>query len=243
MLKKLGYLFFSYYNFIKLFINIESFKSLNKADSDMSFINKTNQNQHVQSFQKMTMYADKFQGSLRAMGPDSQLKMTTLNSSQNNKTSFQPKMNPINSIKNNQTTMLNPNSSIYTPTNMGLWDVMKSTNSSSSSTNKNEFDFDSLNHHQTGIQQQLMKLSEKKVEVTDTFSLFAPTPQSNVSSSTPNSVSPPPFVSADKSLRAQLLAQNFNPKLVDDVLNKYKGESDIDKLIFLARGISFSSDF
>ena len=151
MLKKLGYLFFSYYNFIKLFINIESFKSLNKADSDMSFINKTNQNQHVQSFQKMTMYADKFQGSLRAMGPDSQLKMTTLNSSQNNKNSFQPKMNPINSIKNNQTTMLNPNSSIYTPTNMGLWDVMKSTNSSS--TNKNEFDFDSLNnHHQTGIQ-------------------------------------------------------------------------------------------
>ncbi len=85
------------------------------------------------------------------MGPDIQLKMTSLNSSQNNKTSFQPKMNPINSIKNNQTTMLNPNSSI---SNMGLLAVMKSTNSSSSSTNKNEFDFDSFKHYQTGIQQQ-----------------------------------------------------------------------------------------
>ena len=71
----------------------------------------------------------------------------------------------------------------------------------------------------------------------------------NNSSSSSSSVSALPSQSSLSNcnsigqLRVQLILHDLNPKLVDDVLNKYKGETDIEKLIFLARGISFLSDF
>jgi len=200
---------------------------------------------------------------LRAMGPDSSMKMSSIGSMQSmngsNKSSINhSKMNSINvaaaQIKNNSS--FNQNSFNYSP-NM-LWDnVMKGNNNVSGIKNKNDFDFESL-HHQTGLQHQQSfqqletqqnnqkmlktKLNESKQnDISETFSLFAPT-QATGSSSTPTSVSPP-LGNSGENLRAQLISQNLNPKLVDDVLNKYKGETDIEKLIFLARGISFSSDF
>jgi len=236
--------------------------ALNKADSELTFINKTNQNQHVQSFQKVGLYGEKLH-ELRAMGPDSSMKMSSIGSMQSmngsNKSSINhSKMNSINvaaaQIKNNSS--FNQNSFNYSP-NM-LWDnVMKGNNNVSGIKNKNDFDFESL-HHQTGLQHQQSfqqletqqnnqkmlktKLNESKQnDISETFSLFAPT-QATGSSSTPTSVSPP-LGNSGENLRAQLISQNLNPKLVDDVLNKYKGETDIEKLIFLARGISFSSDF
>jgi len=238
--------------------NSEQTWSLNKADSDLTFINKNNQNQHVQSFQKIGLYSDKLH-ELRAMGPDSSMKMSSINGS--NKSNIQhSKMNHLNSsavqMKNNSS--YNQNSFNYSP-NM-LWDAMKAGNVNNNKS-KNDFDFESLNH-QTGVQQQQQsyqqlesqhnnqnlvknKLNESKQnDISEAFSLFAPPQAHTGSSSTPASVSPTLSNSnSGENLRAQLISQSLNPKLVDDVLNKYKGETDIEKLIFLARGISFSSDF
>ena len=193
-------------------------------------------NQHIQKqYQKINLFSDKLQDSsrlieLRAMGPDTQLKMSSMNNSNKN---LQQK------IKNNY----NQNSSCYTP-NL-IWDMKPST---ATNKTKNDFDFENLNH-QTGVQhfndnhqnqqQQLKnKLNENKsTDLSEAFSLFAQSSQTTATqSSTPTSVSPPLMAN---SLRAQLIATNLNPKLVDDVLNKYKGETDIEKLIFFARGISF----
>lgn len=205
--------------------------SLNKADSVM--------NQHIQQqYQKINLFSDKLQDSsrlieLRAMGPDTQLKMSSMNNSNKN---LQQK------IKNNY----NQNSSCYTP-NL-IWDMKPST---ATNKTKNDFDFENLNHqtgaqhfndnHQNQQQQQQIiknKLNENKfTDLSEAFSLFAQSSQATATqSSTPTSVSPPLMAN---SLRAQLIATNLNPRLVDDVLNKYKGETDIEKLIFFARGISF----
>lgn len=236
--------------------NSEQTWALNKADSDLTFINKTNQNQHVQSFQKIGLYSDKLH-ELRAMGPETSMKMLSLNGS-NKSNIHHSKINHLNSaaIQMKTSSVYNQSSYNYSP-NM-LWDAMKS-GSASNNKSKNDFDFESLNH-QAGVQQQSYqqlesqnnnqnivknKLNEsKKNEISEAFSLFAPIQSHNGSSSTPASVSPTLSNSnSGENLRAQLISQSLNPKLVDDVLNKYKGETDIEKLIFLARGISFSSDF
>lgn len=196
-------------------------------------------NQHIQQqYQKINLFSDKLQDSsrlieLRAMGPDTQLKMSSMNNSNKN---LQQK------IKNNY----NQNSSCYTP-NL-IWDMKPST---ATNKTKNDFDFENLNHqtgaqhfndnHQNQQQQQQIiknKLNENKsTDLSEAFSLFAQSSQATATqSSTPTSVSPPLMAN---SLRAQLIATNLNPRLVDDVLNKYKGETDIEKLIFFARGISF----
>lgn len=262
---------------------------MNKADSDLTFMNKNNQSQHMATqFQKMSLF-EKLQDSsrglteLRAMGPDTALKMSSLNTAsaaaaaKNLQQKIITQTTALTSNNNNNhknQSNYSANTSLYTP-NI-LWDVMKTTsNANNSSTKaKNDFDFESLNH-QTGVQQQFQqqldnqsassfindlndsnkkllksKLNDKSADLSgEPFSLFAPASKSvttatNVTSSvstTSASVSPP--LASANSLRAHLIAQNLNPALVDDVLNKYKGETDIEKLIFLARGISFSSDF
>lgn len=222
-------------------------------------MNKNNQSQHIATqFQKLSLFGDKLQDAsrglneLRAMGPDTALKMSSLNSASVTTSNASAAKNLQQKLlTKNQSSFTN--SSCYTP-NL-LWN--------------NSSNFESLNH-QTGVQQQqfqldnqsnafindlnesnkkIIKTNNKSNDLSEPFSLFAPSQSQTVTtsvintnnSSTPSSVSPP--LTGTNGIRAQLIAQNLNPKLVDDVLNKYKGETDIDKLTFLARGISFSSDF
>jgi len=239
--------------------NTEQTWGLNKADSDLTFMNKNNQSQHIATqFQKLSLFGDKLQDAsrglneLRAMGPDTALKMSSLNAASVTTSNASAAKNLQQKLlTKNQSSFTN--SSCYTP-NL-LWN--------------NSSNFESLNH-QTGVQQQqfqldnqsnafindlnesnkkIIKTNNKSNDLSEPFSLFAPSQSQTVTtsvintnnSSTPSSVSPP--LTGTNGIRAQLIAQNLNPKLVDDVLNKYKGETDIDKLTFLARGISFSSDF
>ena len=43
-------------------------------------------------------------------------------------------------------------------------------------------------------------------------------------------------------IRAKLLAHNLSPTIVDKVIKRYENETDINKLIFFANGLEFSSD-
>ena len=87
------------------------------------------------------------------------------------------------------------------------------------------------------------KKFDPKNELPNAFECFSLKHESN--SSSVSSTTSEHIISnnSEEIVKSHLISFGLNPKLVDDVLKKYKGETDIEKLIFLAHGILFSSDF
>ncbi len=89
-----------------------------------------------------------------------------------------------------------------------------------------------------------MKLKfDHEIELSNAFEYFCLNHASNSSPASTKLSEPIIEGNSKELLRTQLISTGLNPILVDDVLSKYKGETNIDKLDFLARGMLFSSEF